>query len=48
MIKLGSRTELVLPRESGLVVRVRIGDKVRAGSTVMADYSELSDREAAD
>lgn len=48
MIKLGSRTELVLPKESGLVVRVRVGDKVRAGSTVMAEYAELPDRGAAD
>lgn len=38
MIKLGSRTELVLPREAGLEVLVRIGDKVQAGSTVMARY----------
>lgn len=48
MIKLGSRTELVLPRESGLVVRVRIGAKVRAGSTVMAHYAELPEQGATD
>jgi phosphatidylserine decarboxylase len=38
MIKLGSRTELVLPRQSGLTVEVRLGQKVRAGTTVMASY----------
>jgi len=38
MIKLGSRTELTLPQEPGLDVRVCIGDKVRAGSTIMACY----------
>ncbi len=38
MIKLGSRTELVLPREPGLEVCVRVGQKVRAGVTVMARY----------
>ena len=36
MIKLGSRTELVLPREPGLEIHARIGQKVRAGLTVMA------------
>jgi len=38
MIKLGSRTELVLPWEPGLQVRVAVGDHVRAGSSVMAQY----------
>ncbi len=38
MIKLGSRTELVLPREEGLSVRVLAGDRVRAGSTIIARY----------
>lgn len=37
MIKLGSRTELVLPA-SGVDVTVRIGDKVRAGSHVVARW----------
>ncbi|OWK36291.1 phosphatidylserine decarboxylase [Fimbriiglobus ruber] len=39
MIKLGSRTELVLPREAGLTIRARIGDKVKAGATVLASYA---------
>jgi phosphatidylserine decarboxylase len=38
MIKLGSRTELVVPRESGLQVVVRVGDRVRAGSSLLARY----------
>ena len=38
MIKLGSRTELVLPREAGLKILVRIGDKVKAGSSTLASY----------
>ena len=38
MIKLGSRTELVMPREDGLRVRARVGDKVKAGRTVLAEY----------
>jgi phosphatidylserine decarboxylase len=40
MIKLGSRTELVLPREPGLAIRARIGDKVKAGATVLAAFQE--------
>ncbi len=38
MIKLGSRTELVLPREQGLKIRAKLGDKVKAGSTVLASF----------
>ncbi|MBX3443246.1 MAG: phosphatidylserine decarboxylase family protein [Planctomyces sp.] len=38
MIKLGSRTELVLPREAGLEIQVRIGDSVQAGSSVLGVY----------
>jgi phosphatidylserine decarboxylase len=43
MIKLGSRTELVLPREPGLAVRVGIGQKVKAGVTVLAEYADEHD-----
>jgi phosphatidylserine decarboxylase len=39
MIKLGSRTELILPREEGLNVEVRVGEKVKAGSSIMARYA---------
>ena len=38
MIKLGSRTELILPREEGLELVVEIGTKVQAGSSIMARY----------
>ena len=38
MIKLGSRTELLLPKEPGLEIRVRVGQHVRAGSSVVAQY----------
>lgn len=39
MIKLGSRTELVMPREEGLEIRTKIGDKVQAGSSELACYT---------
>ena len=38
MIKLGSRTELILPHGAALEVEVRIGQKVKAGETVVAEY----------
>jgi phosphatidylserine decarboxylase len=38
MIKLGSRTELVMPQEVGLELLVSEGDHVQAGSTIMARY----------
>jgi phosphatidylserine decarboxylase len=38
MIKLGSRTELVLPREAALNVVTKIGDTVKAGSTILAAF----------
>jgi phosphatidylserine decarboxylase len=37
MIKLGSRTELVLPRDA-VSVEVAVGQKVKAGETVLARY----------
>jgi phosphatidylserine decarboxylase len=36
LIKFGSRTELVIPQCDGTEVLVKLGDKVRAGLTVMA------------
>jgi phosphatidylserine decarboxylase len=36
MIKLGSRTELILPDEKGLTIEVPIGRRVKAGVTLMA------------
>jgi phosphatidylserine decarboxylase len=38
MIKLGSRTELLLPREEGLKIRATIGQTVKAGTSVLAEY----------
>lgn len=42
MIKLGSRTELVIPREEGLKIRIQLGDKIKAGATVLAEYGDGS------
>jgi len=39
MIKLGSRTELILPTKD-LEILVKIGDTVKAGLTLMAKYNE--------
>jgi phosphatidylserine decarboxylase len=39
MIKLGSRTEITFPREPGLALQVRCGDRVRAGTTILARYA---------
>jgi len=39
MIKLGSRTELILPEEPGLQVEVKGGDRVKAGSSILARYA---------
>ena len=36
MIKFGSRTDMTLPIDDRLQVEVQVGDKVRAGSSVMA------------
>ncbi len=38
MIKLGSRTELILPRETALKLRVQLGDKVKAGTSILAEF----------
>jgi phosphatidylserine decarboxylase len=42
MIKLGSRTELVLPRSAGLVIRAKVGEPVRAGVSVLAEFVEIA------
>ncbi len=36
MIKFGSRTELIIPRQTGTEILVGIGDSVRAGLTIVA------------
>jgi phosphatidylserine decarboxylase len=38
MIKLGSRTELIIPDTDDLTIEVAIGQRIRAGATVMARY----------
>jgi phosphatidylserine decarboxylase len=40
MIKLGSRTELLLPKEDGLEIVTKLGDNIVAGETIMARYRE--------
>lgn len=35
MIKFGSRTELYVPVDAGFALQVKVGDKVRAGSSVL-------------
>jgi len=40
MIKLGSRTELILPESEDLKIAVEVGRRVKAGSTIMARYLE--------
>jgi phosphatidylserine decarboxylase len=39
MIKLGSRTELILAKEPGLAIEVQPGRKLRAGTTIVARFS---------
>jgi len=39
MIRFGSRVDVFLPRASQAVVRVRVGDQVRAGASVLAEYA---------
>lgn len=46
MIKLGSRTELVIPDEPGLELLSRVGDKINAGSSLLAQYRQLPRDEA--
>jgi phosphatidylserine decarboxylase len=44
MIKMGSRTELVLPRDESLQMLVQAGAQVRAGVTVIARYQPVAVR----
>ncbi|MCE9546012.1 MAG: phosphatidylserine decarboxylase [Planctomycetia bacterium] len=41
MIKLGSRTELILPAEPGLYIDVELGQKIKAGSTIIARFTRV-------
>jgi phosphatidylserine decarboxylase len=38
MIRFGSRVDVFLPQAAGATVRVAVGDRVRAGQTVVAEY----------
>ena len=38
LIKFGSRTELIVPEAEDLRIDVAVGQKVKAGSTIMAHY----------
>jgi phosphatidylserine decarboxylase len=40
MIKLGSRTELILPKSDDLKIAVEVGQKVKAGTTIMARWKQ--------
>jgi phosphatidylserine decarboxylase len=42
MIKLGSRTELIVPRPAGMEVQVRVGQKVKAGLTIMLEMKKVN------
>ena len=39
MIRFGSRVDVFLPKGSGATLRVRVGDKVVVGTTVLAEYA---------
>jgi phosphatidylserine decarboxylase len=45
MIKLGSRTELIVPDHPDLQIETRIGQKIKAGKTVLARYGKPPDDE---
>ncbi len=40
MIKFGSRTDVIVPEQPGLEVLVRVGDKVHAGSSILARVNQ--------
>lgn len=41
MIKLGSRTEILVPSEPGIEILIKKGDKIKAGSTVLLRMPKL-------
>ena len=47
MIKLGSRTELILPLDAGFEAQVAIGDVVRGGETVLGRVPARATSESA-
>jgi len=38
MIKFGSRTELIVPENGKITCKVKVGDKVRAGLSILGEY----------
>ncbi|VAX42227.1 Phosphatidylserine decarboxylase [hydrothermal vent metagenome] len=40
MIKLGSRTELVIPKEEGMEIVTKLGENIKAGSSVLVQYAK--------
>lgn len=40
MIKLGSRTELIVPDEPGLSIEVTVGQEIQAGHSILAQYGK--------
>ncbi len=47
MIKFGSRTELIVPRDDGCEVCVQVGDRVQGGATILARWKSMpGDQEA--
>ncbi|UCE58978.1 MAG: phosphatidylserine decarboxylase [Phycisphaerales bacterium] len=47
LIKFGSRTELIIPRHIGTEIVVEVGDKVKAGLTIVARQAIEKDENAA-
>lgn len=47
MIKLGSRTELILPDVPELTLTTQVGDKVQAGSSILGRFEQSPPREEA-
>ncbi|NIL97899.1 MAG: phosphatidylserine decarboxylase family protein [Planctomycetales bacterium] len=43
MIKLGSRTEMIVPDQPDLQIETRIGQKIKAGKTVLARFASQPD-----
>jgi phosphatidylserine decarboxylase len=43
MIKFGSRTEVLVPADDAFDVRVRVGDAVKGGATVLLQYRSSGD-----
>jgi phosphatidylserine decarboxylase len=39
MIRFGSRVDVFLPKTQAAAIRVRVGDKVVVGTTVLAEYT---------